>query len=248
MASIITAGGSSCLYVPSGYAARKFEFGSTWTKLNVGFRFKQKRVFDAPASQPGAEFYFGLCAATTNPIGATTPDHFVGITTGVATWLPHAESSAAFRVGYKVVSVVDGTETSRGSSTAVTDNSPGMIMSNDPTFDTFCVWYLQIEKVAGPQIKVTPFIPKISDINIGTGITVSEDEFFVQMVNSTFSTSESGHSAYIAVSPLTWSIDEATNGYLDSFCYSNNMADITDYPGGASAMIVNSVRVLRLTA
>jgi hypothetical protein len=221
-AEIKAVGATKALYNPIGYNARKMLMGADWIKINVGVRVNLLRASGATTTAPtvGSRLWFGIGAGTTNPLGAATPEHFIGFRSGNDTWV--RPSNDVWLIGWSIASVENGTVTvqdaaAEGTSVcrveAFTDASGNLGM---PMF------IAQFERLSSVSMKVTLLVPSN---NNSTGYD-SEANFVAAVDSETLSTSLTGANNHILTNK-TFAYDEATYGDLDSIHTMTNLAGQT---------------------
>lgn len=210
--------------------ARKTKGGRYWQMINIGARFRQRRVatWSSPASLSNQRVALGLSAGTANPYGEVRADHFVGVRTSTA-W-SRLSSGNYWKTGFRILQATPDGEFIKMSGSLTT-------MRVAPLEDsTASAWYLRLTRFDGPAVLVEAFLPSGGD-------SPSENEFVEQMYRARWTSSVGNHSTY-AQYDITFPLDEASLGYLDSYNFYSSLPD--HVAGRLRGIDLLSVRTVQL--
>lgn len=214
------------LVLANGEALRNLTYLNNWNVVRLGMQVS----IEAAALIPGTpQFVFGLSSGQTNGFGAPVSQHFLGMRSQGATAAYTAGPPAYWSFStLKACKKIGGTITDAAAFTGTTV----MIMPRASTTLVRAAVLLEITKGA-PNFSIQ-MVSSINATAVGTDVT--DTQFLNAMQSATMAGAAGALDVggfYLQSNTVTLAIDEATNGFFDSF---NVFWDRTAFPLEISAI------------
>ena len=203
--------------------ARTMSGGNDFTKLIIGMRLS---LNDYTERTNMARWYFGLTSGTSAPPGSATPNHFVGVTTQANPgW--HVGSADCVEIGYTAKNttskIIAGTETITS-----TNAAPAQFIVGRASTKTVGMFF-QFEKSTNWTLNCY-CTPVTDNCDLAT---------FLTYMNVSTIVGAGTLVSVLATAAKTISVDEATNGNLDTICIS--------WPSEVAALEISDVAWAKVT-
>ena len=192
--------------INKGYA-RKMEIGSSWTSIRIAARFSI-RTDTPPITIPF--LYFGLSAGTSSIPGTASPAHFLGMGLAQGIVLNASDSSSLYRADASA-NTRHLAQWKSGVKSETIGTGAGLYPMLPKGGFARGMWMMEITK-GSPNFAVKGYMW------INTNSEMTRSVFNDMLQNGSAGTISGNLVTRAWVGDVTPSVDEATDGYLDSLC------------------------------